>query len=78
MSIENLQKIEGHDELRRDPSSHAVINHNKDDFKKAKLASQNKKKQRQKLLDLELEVSILKNEILDIKNLIKKIIGESK
>ena len=78
MIAKNLQKIEGHDDLLRDPSSHAVINYNKSEFKKAKIAARLKKEQKQKLLNLEIEVGHLKNELLDIKDLLKKILGESK
>ena len=73
MSNKNLQKVEGHEYLRRDPKSNALINTNKSDYIRAKESANAKKLARDKIDNIENELSELKNEMSEIKNLLQNI-----
>ncbi len=73
MSIKKLQKVEGYENLRRDSLSRALVNTNKSDYRMAKEAAAKKKLAREKLENLSLEVSELKNEMSEIKDLLKNL-----
>lgn len=63
-------KIKGHSDFVRDASSGAIININTGDIEKARLAKQAKKRQEQELQDL-------KNEMSEIKTLLRQLIEKS-
>ena len=63
-------KVDGHSNLVRDKNSGAIININSSDFEKARLAKQAKKRQEQKLQDLE-------NDVIEIKALLRQLIEKS-
>jgi hypothetical protein len=63
-------KVDGHSNLVRDKSSGAIININNTEFEKARLAKQAKKRQEQELQDL-------KNEVSEIKSLLRQLIEKS-
>lgn len=63
-------KVEGHVSLRRDMSSHAIVNNDDDAYNAYMLKRQQEKKQRQEFLNLKSEVAELKNDIKDIKELL--------
>ena len=63
-------KIKGHSDFVRDASSGAIININSGDIEKARLAKQAKKRQEQELQDL-------KNEMSEIKTLLRQLIEKS-
>jgi hypothetical protein len=59
--------VEGHPGLYRDPASNAIINTNKSDVKKSRLARQ-KAKQRDE------DIENLKNDMAEIKSLLKQML----
>lgn len=69
MSKEFL-KVEGEEGLYRDPTSKAIINKNK----KAWL---NHKVRRRKLQEKNQEIEDLKNDVAELKELVKQLVGET-
>jgi len=68
--MDNYIKVDGQPSLVRDRNSGAIININTTEFEKARLAKQAKKRQEQKLQDLE-------NDIIEIKALLRQLIEKS-
>lgn len=68
--MDNYIKVDGQPSLVRDRSSGAIININTTEFEKARLAKQAKKRQEQKLQDLE-------NDVIEIKSLLRQLIEKS-
>lgn len=63
-------KVEGHPDLVRDVKTGAIININTSNIEKTRLAKQAKKRQEQELQDL-------KNEVSEIKILLRQLIEKS-
>jgi hypothetical protein len=68
--MDNYIKVDGQPSLVRDRNSGAIININSTEFEKARLAKQAKKRQEQKLQDLE-------NDVIEIKALLRQLIEKS-
>jgi hypothetical protein len=68
--MDNYIKVDGQPSLVRDRNSGAIININTTEFEKARLAKQVKKRQEQKLQDLE-------NDVIEIKSLLRQLIEKS-
>lgn len=68
--MDNYIKVDGQPSLVRDRNSGAIININTTEFEKARLAKQAKKRQEQKLQDLE-------NDVIEIKSLLRQLIEKS-
>jgi hypothetical protein len=68
--MDNYIKVDGQPSLVRDRNSGAIININTTEFEKARLAKQAKKRQEQKLQDLE-------NDVIEIKALLRQLIEKS-
>ena len=68
--MDNYIKVDGQPSLVRDRKSGAIININTTEFEKARLAKQAKKRQEQKLQDLE-------NDVIEIKSLLRQLIEKS-
>jgi len=69
-----LIPVDGHDNFYRDPNSGAIINTNKSDFEKYKAISKNRNKFDEKIESTAKEVSALKTEITEIKQLLLKLV----
>jgi len=67
-------RIEGHDNLVRDVSSGAVINTSRHEYIQFMQAYNNKTAEKQKVEHLCDELNSLKDEMTDIKNLLKEIL----
>ena len=68
--MDNYIKVDGQPSLVRDRNSGAIININSTEFEKVRLAKQAKKRQEQKLQDLE-------NDVIEIKALLRQLIEKS-
>ena len=68
--MDNYIKVDGQPSLVRDRNSGAIININTTEFEKARLAKQAKKRQEQKLQDIE-------NDVIEIKSLLRQLIEKS-
>jgi len=71
-------KVQGHDDLVRDPQTNAIINTNKNEYEEYKVRKESRLKEKQKIKDIESEVSSMKNDLDEIKSLLRSLINENK
>ena len=69
-------KVEGHSELVREQSSHAVINTDTTTYNSYMRMMENKKKQRDQLRDAVREINSLKCEMHEIKSLLMQLMDK--
>ena len=67
-------KVKGHADLIRDPVTNAIINTNKSKYEEYISRRELKKNETQKVQDLEDELSCIKDDLNEIKSLLKEII----
>ena len=67
-------KVKGHADLVRDPVTNAIINTNKSKYEEYISRRELKKNETQKVQDLENELSCIKDDLNEIKSLLKEII----
>ena len=67
-------KVKGHADLIRDPVTNAIINTNKSKYEEYISRRNIKKSETQKVQDLENELSCIKDDLNEIKSLLKEII----
>ena len=67
-------KVKGHADLIRDPVKNAIINTNKSKYEEYISRRELKKNETQKVQDLEDELSCIKDDLNEIKSLLKEII----
>ena len=70
-------QVEGHPDLVRDNTSHAIINKNTGAYEQAKRRAAAAQRQRDEIRDTTREINHLKSEIHEIKNLLKELVGNS-
>jgi len=68
-------KVKGHSNLVRDTESHAIVNTNRNTYELYMKSQIQKRKQQDQLRDTVREINNLKNEMYEIKELLKKVIG---
>jgi len=73
-----FSKVEGYSGLIRDNSTNAILNTNMSDYQNYKNLRQAKESEGQKLQKLEDDMSRMKNDLDEIKNLLKALTYESK
>ena len=69
--------VEGHLDLVRDSTSHAIINKNVGAYEQAKRRAAVAQAQRDEIRDTNREINNLKSEMHEIKNLLKELVGNS-
>ena len=74
---ENHIPVEGHLDLVRDRTSHAIINKNVGAYEKAKMRAAAAQAQRDEIRNTTREINHLKSEMHEIKNLLKELVGKS-
>ena len=67
-------RVKGHSDLVRDPVTNAIINTNKSKYEEYISRRDIKKSKTQKVQDLEDELSCIKDDLNEIKSLLKEII----
>ena len=67
-------RVKGHSDLIRDPVTNAIINTNKSKYEEYISRRDIKKSETQKVQDLEDELSCIKDDLNEIKSLLKEII----
>ena len=67
--------VEGHSDLVRDSTSHAIINRNVNAYEQAKKRAADAQKQRDEIRDTTREINHLKSEMHEIKHLLKELVG---
>ncbi len=71
-------KIKGHSGLLRDKNSHTIINTNMNDYNEYIKKRDAKREESQKLQNLEEDLANMKDDINEIKNLLRSLLHESK
>ena len=72
---EAYTQVEGHPDLVRDSTSHAIINRNVNAYEQARKRAADAQKQRDEIRDTTREINHLKSEMHEIKNLLKELVG---
>ena len=67
--------VEGHLDLVRDSTSHAIINRNTGAYEQAKRRAAAAQAQRDEIRNTTREINNLKSEMHEIKNLLKELVG---
>ena len=70
-------RVKGHFDLVRDPMTNAIINTNKSAYEEYIKRRDIKKSESQKVEDLELELSCIKDDLNEIKSLLRRLTNES-
>ena len=68
-------QVEGHPDLVRDNTSHAIINRNVTAYEQARKRAAAAQAQRDEIRDTTREINHLKSEMHEIKNLLKELVG---
>ena len=68
-------QVEGHPDLVRDNTSHAIINRNSSAYEQARKRAAAAQAQRDDIRDTTREINHLKSEMHEIKNLLKELVG---
>lgn len=73
----NQSKVEGHSNLIRDEETKAIINTSMTDYNNYIMQKKLKEKEAQKINSIEKEVSNIKDDLNEIKNLLRRMANES-
>ena len=74
--MSKIFKVEGHQDLIKDEYSSAVVNTNVSEYQKYMQRQKALRKNRDEIRDACREINILKQELFEIKDLIKKLVGK--
>ena len=74
----NYFKVKGHDHLIRDPKTNSIININMSEYNEYISRKNSKLKEDQKVQNLEFDVVNIKEDLNEIKNLLRSLINESR
>jgi hypothetical protein len=67
-------KVEGHDSLARDIRSNAIINTSKNEYQIYMNRIRNREQQSDEIRNTIKEINLLKQELFEIKNLLKEVV----
>ena len=67
-------KVEGHSSLARDIRSNAIVNTNKSEYQLYMSRIKNREQQGDQIRNTIKEINILKQELFEIKNLLKEVL----
>ena len=68
-------KVEGHRELYRDSTTNSIVNRNTSDYNRYMSQKKTKNKEAEKVDIMEQDLTHLKNEINEIKSLLKDLVN---
>ena len=68
-------KVEGHRELYRDSTTNSIVNRNTSDYNRYMSQKKTKKEETEKVDTMEQDLAHLKNEINEIKSLLKDLVN---
>ena len=68
--------VEGHTDLARDSSSHAIVNRNRGAYEMAKKRAADAQRQRDEIRNTTRDINTLKSEMYEIKNLLTKLVSD--
>ena len=72
-----FSKVEGHTNLVRDQTTNAIINTDMNEYRNYKSLQQIKEEEKQKIESLENDISIMKDDLSEIKNLLRSLANGS-
>lgn len=70
-------KVSGHSNLIRDEETKAILNTNMNDYNSYMAQKRLKERENQKIQNLEQDVDIIKDDLNEIKNLLRRLLNES-
>ena len=76
MSDSEYKKVEGSSSLYKNLATGTVINTNEDEIRLARKRKQLMKEKHEKYKDMEREVSGMRGELIELKELIKEFVGK--
>ena len=68
-------KVEGHGELYRDSTTNSIVNRNTSDYNRYMSQKKTKNEEAKKVDTMEQDLAHLKNEINEIKSLLKELVN---
>jgi hypothetical protein len=74
---EEYVPVEGHPDLVRDPASHAIINTSNNQYRNAVEAYRRARAEKEKIAQMEKDMVDVQNDISEIKDLLKQLIGKN-
>jgi hypothetical protein len=74
----NYLKVEGHTHLYRDPKTNSIVNRNMSEYQEYVSRKNMKSEENQKIQNLESDVANMKDDLSEIKNLLRSLINESR
>lgn len=74
----NYLKVEGHNNLIRDPDTNSIINTNMSEYEQYLARRKTKVEENQKVQNLEEELASMKSDIDEIKFLLRSLVNESR
>jgi hypothetical protein len=74
----DFMKVTGHDNLVRDPKTNSIINTNMSEYQEYVSRKKMKGEEHQKIQNLESDVANIKDDLNEIKFLLRSLINESK
>ena len=73
--MSNFIKVEGNDNLVRDRNTNQIINTNDSEYQQYIARRKRKKVEKEKALSVEQDLATLKNEMNEIKSLLKELVN---
>jgi polyhydroxyalkanoate synthesis regulator phasin len=73
----NYLKVEGHSNLLRDPITNSIINTSMSEYQEYVARRDSKNEKNQKIQNLESDVANIKNDLDEIKSLLRSLVNES-
>ena len=70
-------KVKGHDHLIRDPKTNSIINTNMSEYNEYISRRDSKLKENEKVNNLESDIANMKDDLNEIKNLLRSLLNES-
>ena len=70
------KQVEGHKDLIRDVTSHAIINRNRNAYEMAKKRAADAQRQRDEIRNTTRDINTLKSEMHEIKNLLTRLVDK--
>lgn len=70
-------KVEGHTHLYRDPKTNSIVNRNMSEYQEYVSRKNMKTEENQKIQNLESDVANMKDDLDEIKNLLRRLVNES-
>jgi hypothetical protein len=78
MNNKNYIKVEGHSSLVRDQTTKAILNLNMSDYENYMLTKRIKEDENRRVDNIETEMNIIRNDLEEIKNLLRNLSNGSR